>query len=49
MIDDKSVIEVRGLNVRFDMDFGAVRAVRDVSFSMAPGEIVALVGESGSG
>ena len=49
MIDDKSVIEVRGVNVRFDMDFGAVRAVRDVSFSMAPGEIVALVGESGSG
>jgi len=49
MMDDKSVIEVRGLNVRFDMDFGAVRAVRDVSFSMAPGEIVALVGESGSG
>jgi oligopeptide transport system ATP-binding protein len=49
MMGDESVIEVRGLTVRFDMEFGAVRAVRDVSFSMAPGEIVALVGESGSG
>ncbi|HVC17764.1 MAG TPA: ATP-binding cassette domain-containing protein, partial [Rhodanobacter sp.] len=26
-----------------------VRAVEDVSFTMAPGEIVGLVGESGSG
>ncbi len=46
---EKSLLEVRGLNVSFRTDVGSIRAVRDVSFSMVPGEIVALVGESGSG
>ena len=49
MMHEKSLLEVRGLNVSFRTNFGTIRAVRDVSFSMAPGEIVALVGESGSG
>ena len=39
------LLEVRDLNVRF----GAVEAVRDVSFTIAPGESLGLVGESGSG
>ena len=38
-------IEVAGLNVRF----GDALAVRDLSFSVAPGESYGLVGESGSG
>ncbi|MCT9084547.1 dipeptide ABC transporter ATP-binding protein [Streptomyces fulvoviolaceus] len=40
-----SLLAVEGLDVRF----GAVHAVRDVSFSVASGECLALVGESGSG
>jgi len=38
-------LEVEGLT----MHFGAVRAVDDVTFSIRPGQVLALVGESGSG
>ena len=44
-----NVLEVKGLNVRFRTEGEALHAVRDVSFSVAKGETVALVGESGSG
>ena len=37
------------LSVTFRSDAGPVNAVREVSFEVAPGEIVAVVGESGSG
>jgi microcin C transport system ATP-binding protein len=40
-----SLIEVRNLRV----DFGRNTVVKDLSFSIAPGEKFALVGESGSG
>lgn len=43
------VLEVRGLTTRFETRKGTVTAVRDVSFSVAPGRIMGLVGESGSG
>ena len=43
------LLEVDGLTVLLDVE-GARRAVlRDVSFTMRPGEAVGLVGESGSG
>lgn len=44
------LIEIRGLNVQFPGGNGVLLpAVRDVSLSIAPGEVLGLVGESGSG
>ncbi len=42
-------LEVQGLSVEFPGHEGALRAVRDVDFSLSSGEFVGLVGESGSG
>jgi oligopeptide transport system ATP-binding protein len=46
---DAPLLAVRELRTTFRADEGAVEAVRDVSFSLAPGETLALVGESGCG
>ena len=43
------LLEVRDLNIAFETSRGDVRPVRDVSFSIFPGQTVALVGESGCG
>ncbi|MCM2317612.1 MAG: ABC transporter ATP-binding protein [Thermoanaerobaculia bacterium] len=43
------VLDVRNLRVTFDTDDGRVRAVDGASFSIAKGEALALVGESGCG
>lgn len=45
----ESILEVKNLSVSFDTDAGEVEAVRDVSFSLKEGEILAIVGESGCG
>ena len=42
-------LEVRGLSTSFATDAGRIQSVADVSFSICPGETLALVGESGSG
>lgn len=44
-----SLLEVSGLNVEFPTQEGSVHASGDVSFSLAGGEVVGLIGESGSG
>ncbi|WP_243740947.1 ABC transporter ATP-binding protein [Streptomyces sp. 8K308] len=50
MDEAPAVLYVRGLSVRFLMPRGReVAAVNDVSFDLAPGECLALVGESGCG
>lgn len=43
------LLEVQNLNVCFDTPAGTVQAVRGVSFSVQPGEVLAIVGESGCG
>ena len=42
-------LQVSDLRVRFDTDEGPVYAVNGVSFTVEPGEVLALVGESGCG
>ena len=44
-----ALVEVAGLVKEFPARGGAVRAVDDVSFTLAAGETLGLVGESGSG
>jgi oligopeptide/dipeptide ABC transporter ATP-binding protein len=44
-----ALLEIRNLKVDFHMAEGVVKAVDDVSYSVALGETVAVVGESGSG
>ncbi|MBI1416831.1 MAG: ATP-binding cassette domain-containing protein [Limimaricola sp.] len=50
-MQDTALLEVRGLTTCFKTGFDGreINAVEDVSFSVAPGETLAIVGESGSG
>jgi peptide/nickel transport system ATP-binding protein len=43
------LLDVQGLSVRYAGDDGPVTAVRDVSFTLRPGQALGIVGESGSG
>ncbi len=45
----RPVLQVQNLSTSFFTDDGEVRAVRNVSFDLHPGETLAIVGESGSG
>ena len=43
------LLDIKGLDVRFPTRRGTTYAVRDVSLTLKPGEILGLVGESGAG
>ena len=43
------ILEVEGLKVEFPTRRGTLTALDDISFSIAPGEILGVVGESGAG
>ncbi|WP_244631950.1 ATP-binding cassette domain-containing protein [Microbacterium sp. Se63.02b] len=47
--EDEVLLEARGVNVTYRSGGRPVHAVRDVDLSVRKGEIVALVGQSGSG
>ncbi|HWB47332.1 MAG TPA: ATP-binding cassette domain-containing protein, partial [Hyphomicrobiaceae bacterium] len=45
----RPLLEITDLHVQFVTSHGTVRAVEGLSYSVYPGEMVAVVGESGSG
>ena len=49
MSEEKTILEVQHLSIAYPISIGVVRAVEDVSFTLADGEALGLVGESGCG
>ncbi len=49
LVDARPLLAVEGLRTHFFTRAGVVKAVDDVSFTLAAGEVLGLVGESGSG
>ncbi|MCG8684702.1 MAG: ABC transporter ATP-binding protein [Desulfobacterales bacterium] len=46
---NQPVLEVKNLVAAFDTEQGEVRAVDDISFSLLPGQVLGIAGESGCG
>ena len=49
IVTNDLVIDAKNVGVSFKVLGGVIEAVRDVSFTLAKGQTIALVGESGSG
>ena len=48
-MSEAALLEVDGLRTHFFTKAGVVKAVDEMTFSLARGEVLGLVGESGSG
>jgi oligopeptide transport system ATP-binding protein len=48
-VSEPPILEVEGLRVEFWTSRGTIYAVNDISFKVAPGEMMGIVGESGCG
>jgi oligopeptide/dipeptide ABC transporter ATP-binding protein len=48
-MSDQKILEVRNLQTSFTTERGVLKAVDDVSFDLAPGKTLGVVGESGCG
>lgn len=46
---EEMLLEVKNLRTVFETEYGTVKAVDDISFSLRRGEVLGLVGESGCG
>jgi peptide/nickel transport system ATP-binding protein len=44
-----NILEIKDLSVEFPTRRGTLKALNEVSFSIAAGEVVGVVGESGAG
>ena len=49
MINRAKLLEINGLDVSFSSGQETIYAVRDVSITLNPGEVLGIVGESGAG
>ncbi|WP_088835376.1 ABC transporter ATP-binding protein [Paenibacillus tyrfis] len=49
MSDRDTILDVNGLSVYIQTDYGLVHAVQEVSFQVRPGKVMGIVGESGCG
>ena len=49
MINRAKLLEINGLDVSFSIGQETIYAVRDVSITLNPGEVLGIVGESGAG
>ena len=47
--NNEKILEVKNLKVYFDTEAGMVKALEDVSYTIYKGEVLGLVGETGSG
>ena len=48
-MDNSNILEITNLYTKFDTEDGIVHAVNGISYSLARGETLGIVGESGCG